>query len=109
MGLFYFLSPQVGEDFEPNPAGNVGYMRFCEALGIEMPKTTIEVDGSKQEVIKLTELSRDDLLGLPLMACLCESKPWKGRDGMTRTSFEMKAYRKWEDSTKKEVLDDIPF
>ena len=109
MGIFHFLNPQVGDDFEPNPSGNVGYMRFSEAIGIEMPKAIIEVDGIKQEVIKLTELSRDDLLGLPVMACLGESKPWKGRDGALRTSFEMKAYRQWKDSIKKEVLDDIPF
>ena len=39
MGVFYFLNPQVGDDFEVYPKGNVGYMYFCEALGEELTKT----------------------------------------------------------------------
>ena len=43
------------------------------------------------------------------MSFLGESKPWKGKDGKTRTNLEVRAYRKWEGATKKEVLEDIPF
>lgn len=109
MGVFYFFNPQVGDDFEANPSGNVGYMRFCEALGVKQEKSTIQIDGKDTEVYKLTELSEDEMLGLPVMACLGKSKPWVGRDGNSRTSFEMKAYRNWEDGSKKDVVDDIPF
>ena len=109
MGVFFFLNPQVGDDFEVNPKGNVGYMHFCEALGFELIKSSVEIDGVETEVLKLPELSVDDILGLPVMACIGHSKPWKGRDGNTRTSFEAKAFRVWKDANKKEVLGDIPF
>ena len=109
MGIFYFLNPQVGDDFEAHPTGNVGYMRFCEAMGIEQEKTTIDIGGKDTEVFKLTELSEDELLGLPVMGCVGKSKPWIGRDGNTRTSFEVKAFRTWTDGGKKDILDDIPF
>ena len=42
--LFYFLTPQIGDEYEANPEGQVGYKRFCDAMGVDMPKTTIEVD-----------------------------------------------------------------
>ena len=109
MGVFYFLNPQVGDDFEVYPKGNVGYMYFCQAIGKDLPKATMEIDGHETEVIKLPELSRDDLMGMPLMACIGNSKPWIGKDGLSRTSFEAKAFKPWTDAKKKDVLEDIPF
>ena len=105
MGVFYFLSPQPGDDFEPNPTGNTGYLYMCQALGIDLVES--EVNGEK--VFKLPELTKDDIVGLPVLACVGESKPWIGRDGVSRTSFEVKAYREWKEGKKKDVLDDIPF
>ena len=105
MGVFYFLTPQPGDDFEAHPTGNTGYLYLCQALGIELAES--EVNGEK--VFKLPELTKDDLVGLPVLACVGESKPWVGRDGTTRTSFEVKAYREWKEGKKKGVLDDIPF
>ena len=105
MGVFYFLSPQPGDDFEPNPTGNTGYLYMCQALGIDLVES--EVNGEK--VFKLPELTKDDIVGLPVLACVGESKPWIGRDGISRTSFEVKAYREWKEGKKKDVLDDIPF
>lgn len=109
MGVFYFLNPQVGDDFEVYPKGNVGYMYFCQALGLKLDKATIKIDGVDSEVLKLPELSRDEIIGLPILACVGKSKPWKGRNGETRTSFEVKAFKPWEDAKKKDVIDDIPF
>ena len=109
MGVFYFLTPQIGDDYEAKPEGQVGYKRFCDAMGVHMPKATIEVNGEKQEVYKLKELHKDDLLGLPVMSFLGESRPWKGKDGKTRTNLEVRAYKKWEGGIRKEVLEDIPF
>ena len=109
MGVFYFLNPQVGDDFEVYPKGNVGYMYFCQALGLDLPKVTMEVNGQETEVYKLPELSRDDLLGKPIMGVVGESKPWVGRDGLNRTSMEIKAFKLWENAPTKTVLDDLPF
>ena len=109
MGVFYFLTPQIGEDYQANPEGQVGYKRFCDAMGVDMPKATIAVNGEKHEVYKLKELHKDDLLGLPVMSFLGESRPWKGKDGKTRTNLEVRAYKKWEGGIRKEVLEDIPF
>lgn len=105
MGVFYFLIPQPGDDFEHNPGGNVGYMYMCEALGFKLEKA--EINGEK--VLKLPELSKDDVVGLPVMSCVGEGKPWTARDGSVRTSFEVKAFREWKGAEKKDVLDDIPF
>ena len=79
------------------------------AMGVDMPKVTIEVNGEKQEVYKLTELNKDDLLGLPVMSFLGETRPWKGKDGNMRTNLEVRSYRKWEGGVKKDVLEDIQF
>ena len=109
MGVFYFLNPQVGDDFEVYPKGNVGYMYFCQALGLDLPKVKMDVDGTETEVFKLPELSKDDILGKHLMACIGNSKPWVGRDGLNRTSFEAKAFKVWEGAKTKTVLEDLPF
>ena len=84
-------------------------MYFCQALGLDLPKVDMEVDGNKTEVFKLPELSKDDLLGKPLMACIGNSKPWVGRDGLNRTSFEAKAFKVWENAKTKTILEDLPF
>ena len=63
----------------------------------------------KNGEIKLPELSKDDLLGKPLMACIGNSKPWVGRDGLNRTSFEAKAFKVWENAKTKTILEDLPF
>ena len=105
MGVFYFLNPQPGDDFEANPKGNVGYMYLCEALGFDLKEA--EVNGEK--VIKLPEISKDDIVGLPVMSCIGESRPWIGKDGNSRTSLEVKAFKVWKDAKKKDVLGDIPF
>ena len=109
IGIFYFLTPQIGDDFEANPEGQVNYKRFCDALNINMPKAMIEVNGEQQEVYKLTEISKEDLVGKPVMGFLGESKPWKGKDGKTRTNFEIKAFKPWDNAPQRSVLDEIPF
>ena len=43
------------------------------------------------------------------MGFLGESKPWKGKDGKTRTNFEIKECKSWDNAPQRNVLDEIPF
>ena len=109
MGVFYFLTPQPGDEFEPNAKGNAGYMYFCKALGLELKENTIKIDGKDKKVLSLPELNSDDILGKPVLACVGYSKPWRDKEGRERTSFEVKAFKPWPDGRLKDVLEDIPF
>lgn len=111
IGVFNFMSPEESDTFEANPSGNVGYMKLCKAFNVEMPSTVVHIDGKPTEVLTLPELTKSDLLGKPVMAFLAKSKPWIGRDGKERRSFEVKAFKTWETGqpTQVAVEDEIPF
>jgi hypothetical protein len=112
IGFFNYHSPQGAETFEPNPSGNVGYSKLCNAFNVNMPKTVVQIDGKPTEVLTLPELTKDDLMGQPIMVFLGKSKPWIGRDGQERRSYEVKAFKSWEGGQSKQVVvesDDIPF
>ena len=40
-GVFRFLEPEDGDDFVSNSGGNQNYLRFCQTLGVEIPKKTV--------------------------------------------------------------------
>ena len=112
IGVFNFHSPSGSETFDANPSGNVGYMKLCKAFNIDMPETVVQIEGKATEVLTLPELTKSDLLGKPIMCFLAKSKPWIGRDGIERRSFEAKAFKDWETGQTTQVQDednDIPF
>ncbi len=111
IGFFNFHEPKGAEAFEANPSGNVGYMKLCQAFNVEMPKSVVTIDNKPTEVFTLPELTKSDLIGRPVMCFLAKSKPWVGRDGKERRSFEVKAFKPWETGQTKQVVetDDIPF
>ena len=107
-GVFLFLEPDEGDKFEANPGANAGYFEFCNAIGIECPTTKIEVDGEEKEVKQLPTLSKDDLIGKPLLGKLKSSK-YKDRDGNYQFTVKVMEFYKWEDGVEKLFDEDIPF
>ena len=116
-GVFKFLHPQNGDDFEPHPSGNKGYANFCKVLGVEMPVKEIEIEGEKVKVRELPDLTDDDILGKPVKAIIKYGKPWtSNKDGKTRTYLEVKWLAGWEEGIKVDVElfpngddDNLPF
>ena len=109
-GVFRFLAPEVGDDFEGNPGGNRKFMETAEALGNNCPDIEVEVDGEKRTVKGLPTLDAKDFLGKPVLANVDFGKPWKGKDGVERTSLEVKSINLWKDGTEVDVeLEELPF
>ncbi len=110
IGIFFFLTPEMGDDFEAHPGGNRKYMETVIALGIDCPEIEVDVDGSKKMVKSLPHLETSDFVGVPVYATLGLGKAWKGSDGIERRSFEVKSIDKWEKGVKIDVeLEELPF
>ena len=108
-GIFFFLTPDVGDDFEANAGGNRKYMETIEALNIECPLIDIDIDGQKKQVKSLPELSDSDFLGIPVLAQIGLGKPWKGKDGVERQYFEVKSINKRKGEKIDVEAEDLPF
>ena len=109
-GIFFFLSPDVGDDFEAHPGGNRKYMETVIALGIDCPETEIDVGGEKKLVKSLPHLNPSEFLGRPVLATVGLGKAWKGTDGIERQAHEVKSIEKWEDGAKIDVESEaLPF
>ena len=109
-GVFFFLTPDVGDDFEANPGGNRKFMETVEALGVSCPEIEIDVDGEKRMVKTLPDLHESAFLGVPVLANVGLGRPWKGTDGVERQSFEVKSINTWEEGTKVDVeASELPF
>ena len=109
-GVFFFLTPDVGDDFEANPGGNRKFMETLEAIGVECPEMEIDVDGEKRKVKTLPDVDESAFLGAPVFANVDLGRPWKGSDGVERQSFEVKSIDKWEQGAKIDVeAADLPF
>ena len=110
IGIFFFITPEVGDDFEANPGGNRKYMEVVMSLGIKCPEIEVDVDGEKKKVKSLPHLETNAFLGVPVLATIGLCKPWKGTDGIERQSFEVKSIDKWEGGEKVDVeLEELPF
>ena len=108
-GVFFFLTPEAGDDFEANPGGNDKYLRFCESIGIDCPEIEVEIDGEKRMVKTLPELEPSDIIGKPLMSYI-DLSPWKDKEGNQRSSMNVKNFDKWSDGSTRDIgLEDLPF
>ena len=108
-GVFFFLNPTDGDDFEANPGGNDKYLHFCESLGIECPEVEVDIDGEKRIVKTLPELEAEDIIGKPLMSYI-DIAPWKDKDGNQRNSMNVKNFDKWSDGSDRDIAgEDLPF
>jgi len=109
-GIFFFLTPDIGDSFKANPGGNRGYMNAVTALGIECPEIEVEVDGDKRMVKSLPDLRESDFIGKPVLANVNMGKPWKGNDGVERQTPEVKTIDLWKDGVQVDMeVDDLPF
>ncbi len=109
-GVFFFLTPELGDDFKANPGGNRKFMETVEALGIDCPEVEVNIDGEKRMVKSLPVLDHHDFLGKPVHANVGLGKPWKGTDGVERQTHEVKSINKWEEGTTIDVeAEDLPF
>ena len=108
-GVFFFLNPSDGDDFESNPGGNDKYLHFCESLGIECPEVEVDIDGEKRMVKTLPELQVDDLIGKPLMSYI-DVAPWKDKEGNQKFSMNVKNFDKWTEGDSRDMaMEDLPF
>lgn len=109
-GIFLFLTPGLGDDFEANPGANRKFMETAEALGVTCPDVEIELDGETKTVKGLPELNESDFLGKPVLANVDFGSPWKGKDGVERTSLEVKSINLWKDGAGIDVeAEELPF
>ena len=107
-GIFFFLTPDIGDDFEANSGGNRKFMDTVEALGVTCPEIEVEINGEKRMVKSLPNLEHSDFLGKPVLANVGLGKPWKGTDGVERQSHEVKSINLWEEGTYVET-EKLPF
>ena len=109
--VWRFLEPQKGDTFEANPTGNKGYMYFCEALNIECPKETKQINGKDVEVQTLPNLTSKDLIGKPIVAVVGQGRAWKDKEGNDRTFWDCRFVKRWEGGKEKSDAssEDIPF
>ena len=107
-GIFFFLTPEIGDDFEANSGGNRKFMDTVEALGVSCPEIEVEIDGEKRMVKSLPNLEHSDFLGKPVLANIGLGKPWKGTDGVERQSHEVKSINLWEEGSYVET-EKLPF
>ena len=104
-GVFRFLEPDKGDDFESNADGNKSYLLFCKTLGVDIPVKTVEMNGEKVDVQALPSLTASDINGKPAIAVIGKGKPYTNKDGQERTPYVVKFVKAWKDG----VSDDIPF
>lgn len=115
-GVFKFLEPKEGDEFESNSGENDRYLRFCEVLGVA-PKTDTRVIGGKETAVKLLpNLEVDNLIGKPVLAvCNFQKKTWTDKNtGKERRSFEVKFVKIWNGGEIRHPQptmppDDLPF
>ena len=110
-GIFLFLNPSNGDDWESNNGANESYLRFCENIGVECPEVEVELDGEKTKVKQFPILDASDLIGKPIRAYIVEES-WRDKSGQSRTSVKAVGFEKWEAPLRddlKDKHDDIPF
>lgn len=109
-GIFFFLTPDVGDDFKANPGGNKKYMDTALALGVDCPEIEVEVDGEKRMVKTLPNLTKSDFLGKPVLANVDRGKSYVNKAGTEVFPFEVKSIDKWETGEVRDVeLEELPF
>ena len=113
-GVFKFLDPQEGDDFEGNQTENWKYLAFCETLGLTPEEETRTIDGKETTVKLLPALTTEFMLGKPVTACLKKVKDnWVNNKGETmHYSWRVSFVKPWKDGQTKEMKvteDDLPF
>ena len=113
-GVFKFLDPQEGDDFEGNSAENQKYFRFCETLGVHPTDRTETIDGKETTVKILPVLTETDMTGKPVTAVLRKVKDeWTNNKGeKMHYSWRVSYVKEWTGGTIRDMKvnpDDLPF
>ena len=66
-GVFMFLNPKPGDDFEANNGANERYLHFCETIKAECPEIEVDIDGEKRMVKQFPELTESEIKGRPVL------------------------------------------
>jgi len=107
-GVFMFLNPKSGDDFEANNGANERYLHFCETIKAECPEIEVDIDGEKRMVKQFPELTESEIKGRPVLGFVDIEEYIK--DGETRKSFKVKDFSSWIDGKSKDFeLADLPF
>ncbi len=107
-GVFMFLNPKPGDDFEANNGANERYLHFCETIKAECPEIEVDIDGEKRMVKQFPELTESEIKGRPVLGFVDIEEYIK--DGETRKSFKVKDFSAWIDGKSKDFeLADLPF
>ena len=109
LGVFKFLSPKKGDDFEANPSGNDKYLLFCKSIGAEVKKEERDIDGKKVTVEIMPSLSEDDINGRPITAVVGRGKPYKNKDGKEIKPWQAKFVKAWDEGEIRDFKEEIPF
>ena len=113
-GVFKFLDPQEGDDFEGNSTENMKYSRFCETLGLTPKEENRTIDGKETRVKLLPLLTEEHMIGRPVTAVLRKVKDeWTNNKGeKMHYSWRVSYVKPWESGHVKEMKvneDDLPF
>ena len=107
-GVFMFLNPKAGDNFEANNGGNERYLKFCETIKVECPEIEVDVDGEKRMVKQFPELTESEIKGSALLGFV-DTQEYV-QDGQTKISYKVKEFSQWSDGKKKDLeLADLPF
>ena len=109
LGVFKFLTPKEGDDFEANPSGNDKYLLFCKSIGVEVKKEKREIDGKNIYVEIMPSLSEDDINGRPVTAVVGRGKPYTNKNGKEIKPWQAKFVKAWDDGEVKDFTEEIPF
>ena len=109
LGVFKFMSPKEGDDFEANPSGNDKYLLFCKSIGVEVKREERDIDGQKVTVEIMPDLSEDDINGRPVVAVVGRGKPYTNKSGKEVTPWQCKFVKSWDDGEIRDFSEEIPF
>jgi len=109
LGVFKFLTPKEGDDFEANPSGNDKYLLFCKSIGAEIKKEEREIDGNKVTVEIMPNLSEDDINGKPITAVVDRGKAYTNKQGREVSPWQVKFVRPWDEGEVRDFSEEIPF
>jgi len=110
-GVFRFLEPTDGDNFESHAEGNKRYLMFCESLGLEVPTEERTVNGKTVMVKLLPDIKETELNGTPVIAVVGRGKDWVTDEGETRPSWRCKFTKRWADGKRlaATTTNDLPF
>ena len=112
-GVFRYLEPGPSDSFKGRPDMNMGYLKTCEALGLECKEVEKEIDGKTVVVKQLPSITEEEILGKAVSVTTKYGKPYKNNKGFETTPLVIKYFNVWEDGKDRTIekvdLDEIPF